>query len=243
MNKVIHYCWFGGAPLPQSAIKCIDSWRRFFPDYEIRRWDESNFDVNCNPYCADAYSRRKFAFVSDFARFRILYDEGGLYFDTDVEVIASMDDLIDLGPFMGIEKSHTSIGVNPGLGLAAEKGLPLYKEVLDYYSNLAFSDQNGNQLPGTVVTHVTNVLSRHGFVAEDRRQQCAGIIIYPSDFFNPLDDATGKIIKTPNTRSIHWYSKTWCDNYGPVRTRLTRLAHRLLGVDTLDRVLRSLRLR
>ncbi len=101
--KVIHYCWFGGNPLPESAQKCIASWRKFLPDYEIKEWNESNFDVNAIPYTAQAYAAKKYAFVSDYARFSILYDNGGLYFDTDVEVIRPMDDIIENGPFMGFE--------------------------------------------------------------------------------------------------------------------------------------------
>ena len=101
--KIIHYCWFGGKPLPKSAIKCIKSWRKFFPDYEIKEWNESNFDVNMMTYTREAYAAQKYAFVSDVARFWILYREGGVYFDTDVEVIAPMNDIIESGPFMGVE--------------------------------------------------------------------------------------------------------------------------------------------
>lgn len=104
--KVIHYCWFGGNPLPSLAEKCIASWRKYLPDYEIKRWDESNFDVNIIPYTKQAYEAKKYAFVSDYARFWILYNYGGLYFDTDVEVIRSMDDIIAAGPFMGCENSY-----------------------------------------------------------------------------------------------------------------------------------------
>ena len=101
--KVIHYCWFGGNPLPASAKKCIASWRKYLPDYEIKEWNESNFDVNIIPYTAEAYKAKKYAFVSDYARFWILYKYGGLYFDTDVEVIKNMDDIIAKGAFMGCE--------------------------------------------------------------------------------------------------------------------------------------------
>ena len=101
--KLIHYCWFGRNPLPKSAIKCIESWKKFLPDYEIKEWNENNFDVNIIPYTKEAYECKKYAFVSDYARFWILYKYGGLYFDTDVEVIKSMDDIIERGPFMGIE--------------------------------------------------------------------------------------------------------------------------------------------
>lgn len=103
--KIIHYCWFGGNPLPEDAKKCIASWKKYLPDYEIKEWNESNFDVNCCPYVKEAYEAKKYAFVSDYARFHVLYREGGLYFDTDVEVIKNMDYIIAAGNFMGFEKS------------------------------------------------------------------------------------------------------------------------------------------
>ena len=101
--KIIHYCWFGGNPLPELAIKCIESWKKYLPDYEIKEWNESNFDINCCAYVREAYEAKKWAFVSDYARFWILYQHGGLYFDTDVELIKSIDDLIVKGAFMGCE--------------------------------------------------------------------------------------------------------------------------------------------
>ncbi|MDE6612292.1 MAG: glycosyl transferase, partial [Muribaculaceae bacterium] len=101
--KTIHYCWFGRNPLPESALKCIASWRKYFPDYQIIEWNEDNFDVNAIPYTAQAYAAKKYAFVSDYARFKILYDHGGLYFDTDVEVIKPFDDILERGAFMGFE--------------------------------------------------------------------------------------------------------------------------------------------
>ena len=100
--KTIHYCWFGRNPLPSLAIKCIASWKKYLPDYEIKEWNEDNFDVNVIPYTREAYAAKKYAFVSDYARFKILYEEGGLYFDTDVEVIKPFDDIIARGAFMGV---------------------------------------------------------------------------------------------------------------------------------------------
>ena len=99
--KIIHYCWFGRNPLPDSAKKCIESWRKFFPEYEIKEWNEDNFDVHLIPYVEEAYNAKKYAFVSDYARFWILYFYGGVYFDTDVEVIRPMDDILAKGGFMG----------------------------------------------------------------------------------------------------------------------------------------------
>lgn len=240
--KVVHYCWFGGKPLPKSAQKCIASWRKYLPDCEIREWNESNFDVNAIPYTREAYERGKYAFVSDYARFYVLYRHGGLYFDTDVEVIRPMDDIVARGAFMGIEQSVESTGVNPGLGLAAEEGMEIYKTILDYYATLHFVDEQGVQFPGTVVKHTTDVLSRYGFVAEDRVQEVAGVTIYPNDWFNPLDDATGRLTVTDNTRSIHHYSKTWIDNYGPCRIWITRRLHRIFGVYGLQRLKKMIKI-
>ena len=128
--KKIHYCWFGRNPLPESAKKCIASWRKYFPDYEIIEWNEDNYDVNKIPYTQQAYAAKKYAFVSDYARFDILYQHGGIYFDTDVEVIKSFDDVLEHGAFMGCEidgSSRSGIAVAPGLGIAAAPGLGLYK--------------------------------------------------------------------------------------------------------------------
>ena len=238
ISQIIHYCWFGGKPLPKSVRRCIASWREFFPDCEIREWNERNFDVNAVAYTREAYERGKYAFVSDYARFDILYRCGGIYFDTDVEVIGRFDDILARGAFMGIEKDGDAVGVNPGLGLGAEPEMELYGAMLDHYAGLRFADDCGVQTEGTVVKHTTDVLKRFGFVCEDREQCVAGVRIYPNDWFNPLDDATGRLTITGNTRSIHHYSKTWVDNYGPVRIWITRRLHRILGTGTLNRMKR-----
>ena len=234
--KIIHYCWFGGNALPKSARRCINSWKRYFPDFEIREWNESNFDVEMIPYTREAYERKKWAFVSDFARFWVLYHYGGLYFDTDVEVIRSMDDILARGAFMGIERDADRVSVAPGLGLGAKPGMEIYSMILEHYSGLRYIGNDGTPVPGTVVKHTTDVLSKNGFVAEDRMQQVAGIWIYPNDWFNPLDDATGRLTVTENTRSIHLYSKTWVDHYGPLRIWMTRRLHRIFGIDGLQKL-------
>lgn len=247
--KIIHYCWFGRNPLPRSAQKCIDSWRTFFPDYEIKEWNEDNFNVNIISYTQEAYSVKKYAFVSDYARFWVLYRYGGLYFDTDVEVIRSMDDILERGAFMGIEvpvKSGSIAkrevpAVAPGLGLGCAPGLAFYQSVLDYYATLHFLDEKGEIIPGTVVKHTTDVLMKYGLRATNEMQEVADVWIYPQDYFNPLDDATGRLNITEHTRSIHWYSKTWVSNYGPLRIKLTRLIHRYLGVNSLAWLKRLIR--
>lgn len=209
---IIHYCWFGGNPLPKLAEKCIASWKEFFPDYEIKEWNESNFDVRMIPYMAEAYDARKYAYVSDVARFWILYHYGGLYFDTDVEVIKSMYDIIERGPFMGCEKNASDLkrypDVNPGVGLGMTAGHPFLKEILDMYEGLSFVEENSKGTYKTVVDYTSELLSSHGMVEEDGIQIVDGINIYPKDFFSPLEHVNQLRI-TENTRSIHFFAGTW----------------------------------
>lgn len=238
--KVIHYCWFGGNPLPESALKCIASWRKYLPDYEIKEWNESNFNVNIIPYTQEAYEAKKYAFVSDFARFWILYKYGGLYFDTDVEIIKPMDELVAKGPFMGCEFDagegpQGKVSINPGLGLGATSNLTLYKKLIKYYETINFRMNNGNLNQTTVVYHTTKILESYGLQNISGIQQIAGIHIYPKCYFNPLEDTTGRLNITKDTYSIHWYSKTWLD-VSPFRVRITRILHRIFGVTFFSRL-------
>lgn len=231
---VIHYCWFGGNQLPDSALKCISSWKKYFPEYQIKEWNESNFDVNLMPYTEEAYKAKKYAFVSDVARFWILFKEGGIYFDTDVEVVTSFDDIIANGAFMGIEipsNQGTYPAVNPGLGVGAEANNIVLQKILDYYKTLHFLSNKGEQLPGTVVTHATNVLRTYFRLEPNNKiQRLEAMTIYPVDYFNPFDDLTGVLNKTRNTRSIHWFSKSWVEKPSWY-FQITRLLHRWFGKD------------
>lgn len=231
--KLIHYCWFGRNPLPKSALKCINSWREFFPDYEIKEWNEDNFDVHSIPYTAEAYEAKKYAFVSDYARFWILYHHGGVYFDTDVEVIKPMDDIISRGPYMGIEVETTVDGisplVNPGLGIAVEPGHEVYKKMMDYYSSVHYMIDGEVVKHETVVPATTRILVESGMKFHNELQQVDGIWVYPRDYFNPLDSLTGRLRKSENTRSIHWYSATWRDQ-SKLSRWLSQISHRVFGL-------------
>lgn len=214
--KIIHYCWFGRNSLPKNAIKCINSWKKYFPGYEIKEWNEDNFDFNCCAYVKEAYHAKKWAFVSDYARFWILYNYGGLYFDTDVEVIKDMSDIIKEGSFMGCEATDKivpglGLGVNPGLGLGVNPGLGLYKEILENYQESHFLNSDGSNNYETVVNRTTKILKKHGFKDCNSIQKIADITIYPTEYFCPLDYATGKLEITENSRSIHWYDASWLD--------------------------------
>ena len=240
--KKIHYCWFGRNPLPEDAQKCIASWRKFFPDYEIIEWNEDNFDVNSIPYTAQAYAAKKYAFVSDYARFQILYEHGGLYFDTDVEVIKPFDDILENGGFMGRELLAKDGGaVAPGLGLGIEKAHPIYREILESYKKFSFLNPDGTPNLKTIVSYTTEILEKFGLLATDEVQNIEGINIYPYDYFNPLDDLTGKLRITDNTHSIHWFSKSWLQ-VSPLRTKLSRFSHRLFGTSITASIRRMLKL-
>ena len=164
--SIIHYCWFGEKPIPSEYQQNINSWKEFFPKYEIKEWNENNYDVHCIPFSSEAYKVQKFAYVSDYARLKILYEHGGIYFDTDVEVIKNIDDILANGAWMGIEK-HTSTPknddmVNIGIGFATEPYHPIIKEVMSFYENThyIFPDGHMEQLP--IVPIVTKILQKHG---------------------------------------------------------------------------------
>ena len=208
IEKKIHYCWFGGNPLDALAEKCLESWRKYFPDYEIIKWDESNFDVNQMEFMSQAYKNGKWAFVSDVARLIVVYEHGGLYFDTDVEVIKSYDDILNESQtaFFGMEKNAY---VSSGLGFGAVKGHPFLKELIDEYDNLNF-ENNQNNLANIACPIITNKkVEEKGFVFSSEKQKLDDINIYPAEFFAPIDFETGKLNVTEKTHSIHWYGMSW----------------------------------
>lgn len=262
--RIIHYCWFGGNSLPKSAKKCIASWRKFLPDYEIKEWNESNYDVHKIPYIHEAYEAKKYAFVSDYARFDILYHFGGIYFDTDVQVIKPMDDIIAKGPFMGREAGAylrniceafvgnvlavapgLGLGVNPGLGLGVNPGLGLYKELLDAYNDFNFLNVDGTLNTKTIVSYTSEILVKHGLNSDNENPQfVAGVWIYPADVFCPMDHTRGNIVTiTERTRSIHRYDASWSDHH-TFRYKLHLLKNWMmqrLGVERVQKLVKIIK--
>lgn len=228
--KVIHYCWFGHHPLPPLAKECILSWKKFLPGYEVKEWNEDNFDVNAIKYTSEAYEAGKFAFVSDYARFWILYHHGGLYFDTDVKLVKPIDDIIVKGGFMGCESDSlsgaTTVMVNPGLGLGCEKGDPVYEALLKHYATLSFYHSDGSLNLCTIVDYTTEVLASMGMRQQTGIQEVGSITIYPSDYFNPIHFITKRLHITENTRSIHYGAASW-QPHG-LRARLKSFIRRML---------------
>lgn len=224
--KIIHYCWFGHNPLPPLAKKCIASWKKYLPDYEIIEWNEDNFDVNTIPYTKEAYEAGKYAFVSDFARFWILYHYGGLYFDTDVEILKPLGDIIERGAFMGCEpdKSGDKEVINPGLGLGASKGNLVYKAILDRYLDLRFINQDGSMNLTTVVTTTTTLMASYPKQKVVKGIfQIEGINIYPSEYFCPKNYYTGVITISPQTVAIHHYDASWKSDKDKIKKRVINL--------------------
>ena len=204
--KIIHYCWFGGTDIPEKDLKCIESWKKYCPDYEIKRWDESNYDITKNQYMYQAYQEKKWAFVPDYARLDIIYEYGGIYLDTDVEIIKNIDDLLNNSAFMGFEEGKY---ISPGLGIGAEPYHEGIKAIRDIYSNLIFKNTDGtlNMLPSPQI--VTDFLKKNGAVMNNTFQIVLRINIYPSEFFCPMSYSTGEIHKTSNTFSIHHFHASW----------------------------------
>lgn len=224
--KIIHYCWFGHGEKPELAKKCIASWRRFCPDFEIREWNEDNCDYLAIPFMAEAYAAKKYAFVSDVMRLIVLEQYGGVYFDTDVEVVRNISSLLNDEGFIGFENNKF---VNSGQVMAAVPHQPIVRAMIEEYEKLHFTNVNGG-VNSVGCPHLnTDVMERFGLVRNGREQIVSGIHVYPADYFNPFDSVTGKLTKTDNTYSIHWYSMSWLPPEIRIKSRIGRMIRRIVG--------------
>lgn len=204
--KIVHYCWFGRGPLPQETLRCMDSWRKYLPDYRLMRWDEDNFDVGSLKFTRQAYERRKYAFVSDYVRMHALKTYGGVYLDTDVEMVRGLDDLLELPAFAGFE---TSEFIATCL-LGSEPGAAWLDVMLDYYARKPFVRWNG-RLNRTPNTHIlARRLGKLGVRLDNSRQVFRDELhLFPSDYFNPKSYVTWETVCTENTRCIHHFAGSW----------------------------------
>ena len=201
--KIIHYCWFGGNPLPPAAKKCIASWKRFCPEYKIIEWNETNYNVNACQFCGEMYKQKKWAFVSDYARLQIIFEHGGIYLDTDVELVKSLDPLLNCSAFMGIDTTYL---VATGLGFGAVKGHPFLEANMKAYESINIF----NEPP--LNSYVTTELFQNcdDFDAKKAEiQQFFNVTIFPPEYFCAKHTHTGEISITPNTYSIHHFSLSW----------------------------------
>lgn len=232
--KIIHYCWFGGNPLPKTALKCIESWKKFLPDFEIKEWNEQNFDVMMNDYTRFCYENRRWAFLSDYARLWVVEQEGGIYFDVDVEVVKHPGELMDEKAFFGFEYPNY---INTGIGFGAEAHHPALHEMMRIYEERTaamLSEEIAQRgiLMGCPDIN-TKVFEDRGLVRDCTMQRCFDALILPIDYMCPFNDLTGELKKTKNTISIHWGMKSALPLAARVRSKITRPLHRLFGTESL----------
>ena len=219
--KIIHYCWFGGKSLPSDVIKCIETWKKYCPDYEIKKWDESNFDVNSHPFMKAAYEAKAWAFVSDYARLKVVYDNGGIYLDTDVELLKSLDFLLENQCYIGIQQPESLC--TTGLGFGAEKQNSVVGEMMKCYDSISFLNQGKNTFACPWLNN--KVIRSCGTVNNDEVTYLDNVTVYPSRFFDPISTGNTKNLLCDETVSIHHYAATWTSK----RTRIKRKIIRAFG--------------
>ena len=221
----IYYCWFGRGEKPKLAQKCISSWKKYCPDYEIVEWNEDNFDISSHPYAAFCYRQKKWAFLSDYARLVVIEKYGGIYFDTDVELLRNPDFLLKNTAFYGFE-NHKNIAT--GLGFGAEAHHATVQAMLEQYHQLRPNSQGEYPVIGCPKLN-TQALLPLGLRLDGQRQTVGGAEIYPVEYFNPYESSTGRLNKTADTVSVHWYSMSWLSKSAILRSKVTRPFHRLFG--------------
>ena len=205
--KIIHFFFLCGDDYPELVQKCLESWKEKLPDYEIKCWTTENFNVNICRYTKEAFLARKYAFVSDYVRLYALYTEGGIYLDSDIEVLKSFDDLLENSAFTGFEKRNQIAAWIFG----SEKGNTIFKEFLDYYKDKPFvlSDGRYDMTPNPIP--ITEICMKHGLIVDGTKQKLDSIMIYPQDYFCPYNRAIEKLNITKNTYTIHYFNGSWID--------------------------------
>lgn len=228
--RKIHYCWFGGNELPARDRYCIESWKKMCPDYEIIRWDESNYDISKCAYMKEAYEAKRLGFVPDYARLDIIYEHGGIYLDTDVELIRNLDDLLELEGFAGFEASdQTQKCIALGLGFGAQPHNEIIRKLRDDYDDKHFMNKDGtpNLLPAPGYSMA--VLKKIGLINNGEEQQIDGFYFFPEDYFCPKSFTTDEINITEHTYSIHHYNASWFTEKDKLRVSIVNKWKKRLG--------------
>ena len=203
--KKIHYCWFGGGKIPEAYQAFIEEWKTVCPDYEIIKWDESNYDVNKVAFMREAAAVKNWTFIADYARFDIVNTHGGVYLDVDVQTLKNYDQFLELDSFWGMEMEFNhQYYVNPGLGFGSAPGNPVLQELLELYQSMHFDNQRIVASP----ILLRGFFEKHGFVQKNVIQQLDFGTIFPKDYFAPLD-CLGRLKVTKNSVSIHHYMASW----------------------------------
>lgn len=226
--KIIHYCWFGKSPLPREVKKCIKSWKKYCPDYEIIQWNEDNFDVNEHSFTRAAYKEKAWAFVSDYARLKILYENGGIYFDTDVELIKNIDFLLKNECYLGRQQNGNKC--NTGIGFGCEKNSNIIRTMLEIYDNVTFNAMDKMNVACPRLNSIA--LEKYGFVYENRTQELEGVTVYEAKYFDPIAPNSALNIFCSETISIHHYSASWESK----KVRIKRKISNFIGQDKVNKM-------
>ena len=232
--KKIHFCWFGNNPKGDLIEKCIQSWRKKCPDYEIIEWNEKNFDISINEYCKEAYENKCWAFVADFARLWIIYNYGGIYLDTDVELLKNLDDFLEFDSFFCYENETY---INTGLGFGATKNNNVVKIMLDEYQDIHFVN-NGELDKTPCPVRNTNSIKKYMDIDIKDKQMTIknNNVILCKDFFCPLDYDSKKLNITDNTYGIHWYNESWLSSSKKKRKKFLVFLRNILGKKIYDKI-------
>lgn len=226
--KIIHYCWFGGKDLPKSVEKCIKSWEKYCPEYKIVKWDESNFDINCHPFIKKAYETHNWAFVSDYARLKIIYENGGIYLDTDVELIKNIDFLLNNHCYLGVEQSGHYIAT--GLGFGAIQKSEIVYDMLSVYDTIEFNERNRNNIACPLLNTIP--LKKMGYIYKDDIQIMGNTTIFPPKYFDPLAPGNTENLLCEDTVSIHHYNASWTSWHQRIKRKIVRL----IGADRVIKI-------
>lgn len=227
--RIIHYCWFGGGKMPNLIYKCMSSWEKYCPGYKIIRWDESNFDLYENDYVREAYENKKWAFVSDYARLKVLYEYGGIYLDTDVEVIRPLDYFLQFPAFSGFETENT---ISTGT-MGAEKGNKWIESLLKDYDGRRFIKPDGSFDMTTNVEFITKRTKlTYPIKLNNTLQKYDDFVIFPVDWLCAADYATQAVCKTENTHTIHHFAGSWL----PLKSRIKLGIMRAIGPELASKM-------
>ena len=224
--KIIHYCWFGRSEKPEIVKRCIKSWKNVLTDYEIIEWNEDNFDINSNKYVKEAYENKKYAFVSDYVRVKVLYNMGGIYLDTDVEVYKSLDEFLEEESFWGFEEKNYIATSTIG----ARSGNRLIKQFLDFYEGKSYTEMAKDVETSTNVQIVTRIFKEIGFEMNGERQSIDNIgTIYPQEYFSPYDYINYYDKKTDKTYTMHHFYKSWISPKDKIRSNIKKVLSKVIG--------------
>lgn len=231
--RIIHYCWFGTGEKPEIVKKCIESWKNNLKDYEIKEWNEESFDININEFTRQAYKAKKYAFVSDYVRVYALYNYGGIYLDTDVEVLQSFDNYLKSDSFWGFEAGNYIATSTIG----AAKGNKLIKRFLDSYNGKQFLNGDGSLNITTNVKIVSEIFEELGVKLDGKYKKIEGVAsIYPIEIFSPYDYRYFEDLSTNKTVSIHYYYKSWISNKDKIKQVVKKIIIKVIGVRNIKNI-------